>query len=146
MANTAGITIYHNPKCTTSRNVLALIRNTGTEPEVIEYLLTPPSRARLVELLASMAMPVRALLRQKGTPYDELQLGNPALTDEALLDAMVAHPILMERPIVITPLGIRVCRPSEAVLDLLPSPHLGAFAKEDGEQVINDKGERVTGP
>ncbi|MEO6015800.1 MAG: arsenate reductase (glutaredoxin) [Polaromonas sp.] len=145
MANPGNITIYHNPKCTTSRNVLALIRNTGTEPEVIEYLLTPPSRDKLVGLLASMAMPVRALLRQKGTPYDELQLGNPALTDDALLDAMVAHPILMERPIVITPLGTRVCRPSEAVLDLLPSPHLGAFSKEDGVQVINDKGERVAG-
>ena len=145
MADTTSATIYHNPKCTTSRNVLALIRNTGTEPEVIEYLLTPPSRETLVALLASMKMPVRALLRQKGTPYDELQLGNPALTDDALLDAMVAHPILMERPIVITPLGIRVCRPSEAVLDLLPSPHLGAFSKEDGAQVINDMGERVGG-
>lgn len=145
MATPPGITIYHNPKCTTSRNVLALIRNTGTEPEVIEYLLTPPSREKLVELLASMGMPVRALLRQKGTPFNELQLGNPALTDDALLDAMVAHPILMERPIVITPLGTRVCRPSEVVLDLLPSPHLGAFFKEDGEQVINDKGERVAG-
>ena len=145
MADTTSITIYHNPKCTTSRNVLALIRNTGTEPEVIEYLLTPPSREKLLALLASMNMSVRALLRQKGTPYDELQLGNPALTDDALLDAMAAHPILMERPIVITPLGTRVCRPSEAVLDLLPSPHLGAFSKEDGEQVINDKGERVAG-
>ena len=145
MADSSNIAIYHNPKCTTSRNVLALIRNTGTEPEVIEYLLTPPSRETLVALLASMNMPVRALLRQKGTPYDELQLGNPALTDDALLDAMVAHPILMERPIVITPLGTRVCRPSEAVLDLLPSPHLGAFSKEDGVQVINDKGERVAG-
>lgn len=145
MTNTASITIYHNPQCTTSRNVLALIRNTGVEPELIDYLRTPPSRERLLQLLACLGITVRQLLRQKGTPFDELQLGNPALTDDALLDALVAHPILMERPIVITPLGARVCRPSEAVLDLLPSPHRGAFSKEDGEQLINDKGERVVG-
>lgn len=143
MTSTTNITIYHNPMCTTSRNVLALIRNTGAEPEVIEYLLAPPTREKLSALLASMQMPVRALLRQKGSPYDELQLDNLALTDDALLNAMAAHPILMERPIVITPLGTRVCRPSEAVLDLLPSPHLGAFSKEDGQQLIDDKGERV---
>ena len=139
----ADITIYHNPKCGTSRNVLALIRNTGTEPAVIEYLVTPPSREKLLELLAAMAMPARELLRRKGTPYDELKLDNPALSDDALIDAMLAHPILINRPIVVTPLATRLCRPSEAVLDILPLPQLGAFAKEDGEQVINDKGERV---
>ena len=137
------ITIYHNPKCGTSRNVLALIRNTGTEPDIIEYLVTPPSREKLQELIANMAIPVRELLRRKGTPYDELQLDNPALTDEALIDAMLAHPILINRPIVVTPLGTRLCRPSEAVLDILPLPQLAAFSKEDGEPVINGKGEPV---
>jgi arsenate reductase len=139
------VTIYHNPQCGTSRNVLALIRNTGIEPEVIEYLVTPPSRDKLLELLANMAMPGRDLLRRKGTPYDELQLDNPALTDDALIDAMLAHPILMNRPIVVTPLGTRLCRPSEAVLDILPLPQRGAFTKEDGEQVINERGERIAG-
>lgn len=139
----SAITIYHNPKCGTSRNVLALIRNTGTEPDVIEYLVTPPSREKLLELLANMAIPVRELLRRKGTPYDELQLDNPALTDAALIDAMLAHPILINRPIVVTPLGTQLCRPSEAVLDILSLPQLAAFSKEDGEPVINDKGERV---
>ena len=139
----SNITIYHNPNCGTSRNVLALIRNSGAEPEVVEYLKTPPGRAKLVELVAQLGIPVRELMRQKGTPYDELQLGNPALSDDALLDAMVAHPILMNRPIVVTPLGTRLCRPSETVLDILPQAQQGAFSKEDGEQVINAQGVRV---
>jgi arsenate reductase len=138
------ITIYHNVNCTTSRNTLALIRNTGVEPQVIMYLETPPSRETLVGLLAALDMKPRELLRRKGTPYDELKLDEPHWTDDELIDQMLAHPILMERPIVITPLGIRVCRPSEKVLDLLPDPHRGAFAKEDGEQVIDDKGRRVS--
>jgi arsenate reductase len=137
------ITIYHNPNCGTSRNVLALIRNSGVEPEVVEYLKTPPGRDMLIALVAQLGMPVRDLLRQKGTPYDELQLGNPALSDDALIDAMVAHPILMNRPIVVTPLGTRLCRPSEAVLDILPQGQQGAFSKEDGEQVVNAQGVRV---
>ena len=137
------ITIYHNPNCGTSRNVLALIRNSGVEPEVVEYLKTPPGRDKLIELVAQLGIPVRELLRQKGTPYDELQLDNPALTDDALIDAMVAHPMLMNRPIVVTPLGTRLCRPSEAVLDILPQAQQGAFSKEDGEQVINAQGARV---
>ena len=137
------ITMYHNPQCATSRNVLALIRNTGVEPEVIEYLKTPPSRDKLLELLGQMGISVRALLRQKGTPFDELGLGDEALTDDALLDAIVTHPILMNRPIVVTPLGARLCRPSEAVLDILPLPQRASFAKEDGEKVVDDKAERV---
>ena len=139
----SGITIYHNPKCGTSRNVLALIRNTGVEPEVIEYLKTPPSRDKLLELVAQMGISVRELLRQKGTPYDELGLGDESLTDVALLDAIAAHPVLINRPVVVTPLGTRLCRPSEAVLDILPLPQLAAFTKEDGEKVVDDKGERV---
>lgn len=139
------VTIYHNPQCGTSRNVLALIRNTGIEPQVIEYLKTPPTREKLLELIAQMAVPVRAVIRQKGTPYGELGLDDPALPDDALIDAMQAHPILINRPIVVTPLGTRLCRPSEAVLDILPLPQRGAFAKEDGEQVINERGERVAG-
>ena len=135
------ITIYHNPNCGTSRNVLALIRNSGVEPEVVEYLKTPPSRDKLIALVAQLSIPVRELLRQKGTPYDELQLGNPSLSDDALLDAMVVHPMLMNRPIVVTPLGTRLCRPSEAVLDILPQAQQGAFSKEDGEQVVNAQGE-----
>lgn len=137
----AGITIYHNPQCGTSRNVLALIRNTGVEPEVIEYLVTPPTHEKLVELLAQMAMPVRELLRRKGTPYDELGLDDAALTDRQLIDAMLAHPILMNRPVVVTSRGTRLCRPSEVVLDILPLPQRAAFTKEDGEQVVNDRGE-----
>ena len=125
--------------------MLALIRNTGVEPEVIDYLKTPPSRQKLVELLAQMAIPVRELLRRKGTPYDELGLDDPGLTDDALLDAIVAHPVLMNRPVVVTPLVTRLCRPSEAVLDILPLPQRGAFAKEDGEQLINERGERLAG-
>jgi arsenate reductase len=137
------VTIYHNPNCGTSRNVLALIRNSGVEPEVVEYLKTPPSRDKLLELVAQLGIPVRELLRQKGTPYDELQLDNPTLSNDALIDAMVAHPILMNRPIVVTPLGARLCRPSEAVLDILPQAQQGAFNKEDGEQIVNAQGERV---
>lgn len=141
----ADITIYHNPQCGTSRNALALIRNSGAEPEVIEYLKTPPSRDTLRQLAAQTGEPVRALMRSKEALYAELQLDNPALGDEQLLDAMLAHPILINRPIVVTPLGTRLCRPSEAVLDILPAPQQGAFTKEDGEKVINDKGERVAG-
>ena len=141
----SNITIYHNPKCGTSRNVLALIRNTGTEPEVIDYLKTPPRREKLVELIAQMAVPVRDMMRRKEMLYDELALDNPALGDDALIDAMLAHPILINRPIVATTLGTRLCRPSEAVLDILPMPQQAAFAKEDGEPVINEQGERVAG-
>ncbi len=138
------ITIYHNPACGTSRNVLALIRNTGEEPTVIEYLKTPPDREKLVQLIAAMDIPVRSVLRQKGTPYDELGLGDPKWTDDQLIDFMLQHPILINRPIVVTPLATRLCRPSEAVLDILPRPQLGAFTKEDGEAVIDEKGQRVT--
>jgi len=137
------ITIYHNPACGTSRNTLAMIRNSGAEPEVIEYLKTPPTKARLQELLAAMGMNTRALLREKGTPYAELDLGNPKWTDDALLDCMLAHPILSNRPIVGTPLGTRLCRPSELVLDILPQRQQGAFTKEDGEAVVNTQGQRV---
>ncbi|BEP67829.1 MULTISPECIES: arsenate reductase (glutaredoxin) [unclassified Variovorax] len=140
------ITIYHNPACGTSRNVLALIRNTGDEPTVIEYLKTPPDRATLAQLIAAMGVPVREVLRQKGTPYDELGLGDPKWRDEQLIDFMLQHPILINRPIVVTPLGTRLCRPSEAVLNILPKPQQGAFAKEDGEAVIDAKGQRVVKP
>jgi arsenate reductase len=139
----AAITIFHNPACGTSRNVLAMIRNSGVEPMVVEYLKTPPGRVKLVELVAAMGVPVRDVLRQKGTPYDALKLGDPKWTDDQLIDFMVAHPILMNRPIVVTPLGTRLCRPSEAVLDILPSPQLAPFAKEDGEPVIDDHGRRT---
>lgn len=141
----ADITIYHNPQCGTSRNTLALIRNSGAEPEVIEYLTHPPSRETLRQLAAHAGEPLRALIRSKEKIYAELQLDNPALTDDQLLTAMLVHPILINRPIVVTPLGARLCRPSEAVLDILPAPQRGAFIKEDGEQLINDKGERVAG-
>ncbi|MDQ1081479.1 arsenate reductase (glutaredoxin) [Pseudoroseomonas cervicalis] len=137
------VTIYHNPACGTSRNTLALIRNSGEEPEVIEYLRTPPSRERLAELIRRMGIPTRELLRQKGTPYEELGLGDPSLTEEQLLDAMMAHPILINRPIVVTPLGVKLCRPSEAVLDILPQPQRAAFAKEDGEKVVDEQGRRL---
>lgn len=137
------ITIYHNPACGTSRNVLALIRNSGEEPAVIEYLKTPPDRATLERLLADLALPVREVLRQKGTPYDEMGLGDPEWTDAQLIDAMLRHPILINRPIVVTPLGTRLCRPSEVVLDILPRPQQGAFSKEDGEAVIDTAGQRV---
>jgi arsenate reductase len=139
----AHITIYHNPACGTSRNTLALIRNSGAEPEVIEYLKMPPGKVRLQELLIAMGISARDLLRQKGTPYDELQLGDPKWTDDELVDFMVQHPILMNRPVVVTLLGARLCRPSELVLDLLPDPQQGAFTKEDGEAVINAQGQRV---
>jgi arsenate reductase len=139
----SNITLYHNPKCGTSRNVLALIRNSGVEPEVIEYLKTPPSQAQLAALAAANGQGVRGLLREKGTPYAELDLGNPKWTDAQLLDFMVAQPILINRPIVVTPLGTRLCRPSEVVLDILPQPQQGAFAKEDGEQVVDAQGRRV---
>lgn len=137
------ITIYHNPQCGTSRNTLAMIRNSGEEPEVIEYLKTPPDRETLQDLIQRMNIPVRALLREKGTPYRELGLDSPDLSDDALLDAMLAHPILINRPIVVTPLGVRLCRPSEIVLDILPAPQRGAFVKEDGEAVVDDKGRRL---
>ncbi|MES2247741.1 MAG: arsenate reductase (glutaredoxin) [Pseudomonadota bacterium] len=140
------ITIYHNPACGTSRNVLALIRNTGDEPTVIEYLKTPPDRATLTQLIAAMGVPVREVLRQKGTPYDELGLDDPKWSDDQLIDFMLQHPILINRPIVVTPRGTRLCRPSEAVLDILPKPQQGAFAKEDGEAVIDAKGQRVAKP
>jgi arsenate reductase len=137
------ITIYHNPACGTSRNTLALIRNSGAEPEVIEYLKTPPGKERLQQLIEAMGAGARALLRQKGTPYDELGLGDPKWTDAELVDFMVQHPILMNRPIVVTLLGTKLCRPSEAVLDILPTPQLGAFTKEDGETVVDAQGKRV---
>lgn len=130
------VTIYHNPKCGTSRNVLAMIRESGEEPEVIEYLKTPPGRDRLVEIIAATGLPVRNILRQKGTPHDELGLGDPKWTDDELIDFMVAHPILMNRPIVVTPLGTALCRPSEKVLEILPNAAaVGDFTKEDGERV-----------
>ncbi|TFV44760.1 arsenate reductase (glutaredoxin) [Bradyrhizobium niftali] len=131
--------IYHNPACGTSRNTLAMIRSAGIEPHVIEYLKTPPSRALLQQLIARMGLPVRALLREKGTPYAELGLGDAALTDDQLLDAMMVHPILINRPIVVTPKGVKLCRPSELVLDLLPAQQ-GEFVKEDGERVRLDRG------
>lgn len=137
------VTIYHNPACGTSRNTLALIRNSGEEPRIVEYLKTPPSREELADLIRRMGVPVRDVLRRKGTPYDELGLDDPALTDDQLLDAMIAHPILINRPIVVTPLGVRLCRPSEAVLDILPNPQRGAFVKEDGEPVVDAEGRRV---
>ena len=132
------VTIYHNPACGTSRNTLAMIRQSGEEPEVIEYLKHPPSRARLIELIRAMKIPVRALLREKGTPYAELGLADPKWTDDELIDFMLAHPILINRPIVVTPKGVRLCRPSEAVLDLLDRPPI-SFVKEDGEIVTPRK-------
>lgn len=137
------ITIYHNPDCGTSRNTLALIRNAGIEPTVIHYLETPPSRSELVALVAAMGMPVRELLRKNVPPYESLGLAEMRFSDDELIDAMLSHPILINRPIVVTPLGTRLCRPSEVVLDILPSPQQGAFAKEDGEQVIDEQGKRI---
>jgi len=137
------ITVFHNPACGTSRNTLAMIRNSGVEPTVIEYLKTPPTKARLQELLAAMGTGPRELLREKGTPYAELDLANTKWTDNELLDFMLAHPILINRPVVETPLGTRLCRPSELVLDILPNAQQAAFTKEDGEAVVNDKGQRV---
>lgn len=140
------ITIYHNPACGTSRNVLSLIRNSGEEPTVIEYLKTPPDRETLEQLIAAMGIPVRDVLRQKGTPFDELGLADTQWSDAQLIDFMLQHPVLINRPIVVTPLGTRLCRPSEAVLDILPQPQQGAFSKEDGEAVIDSKGQRVAKP
>ncbi len=137
------IVIYHNPDCGTSRNTLAMIRNAGIEPHVIEYLKTPPSRALLAELLARAGATPRDWLRKKGTPYADLGLGDSSLSDDALLDAMIEHPLLINRPIVVSPFGVALCRPSEAVLDLLPTAQRGAFAKEDGEQVIDATGTRL---
>ena len=140
------VTIYHNPACGTSRNVLALIRDSGEEPHVIEYLKAPPSRDELVNLIDRMGVSVRDVLRRKGTPFDELGLDDPALTDEALIDAMMAHPILINRPIVVTGRAVKLCRPSEAVLDMLADLQRAAFAKEDGEAVVDAGGNRVAGP
>jgi arsenate reductase len=137
------IIIYHNPDCGTSRNVLGLIRNAAIEPHVIEYLKCPPSRTMLKSLIARMGVSVRDVIRVKGTPYHEQGLDNPTLTDDQLLDAMLAHPILINRPIVVTPLGVKLCRPSENVLDLLPGPQHGEFRKEDGELVVDSAGKRV---
>ena len=129
------VTIYHNPDCGTSRNTLAMIRQSGVEPQIIEYLKTPPSREKLLELIKAMGIRVRDLLRKKGTPHRELGLDNPNLTDEQLVDQMLAHPILINRPIVVTDKGVKLCRPSETVLPLLPNPNIGRFVKEDGEVV-----------
>ena len=137
------IIVYHNPACGTSRNTIGLIRNAGIEPHVVEYLKTPPSREMLVDLVRRAGITPRALLREKGTPYAELGLADETLSDDALFDAMVAHPILINRPLVVSPMGVKLCRPSEAVLDLLPTAQQDAFAKEDGEQVIDAAGQRV---
>ena len=136
------IVIYHNPACGTSRNTLAMIRQSGETPQVIEYLKDPPTRDTLVALIAEMGIAPRDLIRQKGTPYADLGLDDPSLTDAQLIDAMIANPILINRPIVVTPLGTKLCRPSEAVLDILPNPNFGTFTKEDGEVVHSAKGER----
>lgn len=140
---TTDIVVYHNPDCGTSRNTLAMIRNAGIEPHVVEYLKTPPSRAMLESLIERAGLNPRELLREKGTPYAELGLGDDSLSDAALMDAMMEHPILINRPLVVSPLGVRLCRPSEAVLDILPSPQQGAFTKEDGEQVADVAGKRI---
>ncbi|MGY3871393.1 glutaredoxin-dependent arsenate reductase [Aeromonas crassostreae] len=137
------ITIYHNPACGTSRNTLALVRNSGVEPTVIHYLETPPSRETLVALIAAMGMPARGLLRTNVPPFEALGLAEEKFSDDELIDAMLAHPILINRPIVVSPLGTRLCRPSEVVLDILPSPQRGAFSKEDGERVVDAQGKRI---
>ncbi|MDX6022239.1 glutaredoxin-dependent arsenate reductase [Scandinavium sp. V105_16] len=139
----SNVTIYHNPACGTSRNTLALIRNSGTEPTVILYLDTPPSRAELLQLIADMGIPVRALLRQNVDPYEQLGLAEDRFSDEQLIDYMLQHPILINRPIVVTPLGTRLCRPSEVVLDILSDTQLGAFTKEDGERVVDEQGNKL---
>lgn len=141
---TKDVIIYHNPECGTSRNTLAMIRNAGIEPHIIEYLKTPPSRDVLESLIQRSGMTTRALLRVNGTPYAELDLDNPSLTDAQLIDAMMEHPTLINRPLVVSSIGVRLCRPSEEVLDLLPEPQRAAFAKEDGEQVVDADGARVT--
>ena len=143
MSAAIDIIIYHNPACGTSRNTLGLIRNCGVEPQIIEYLKTPPSRGELASLIGRMGISARDLLRKKGTLYDELKLDDPALTDEQLIDAMMAHPIFINRPIVVTPNGVKLCRPSEAVLDILPLPQQREFRKEDGELVVDSAGKRV---
>ncbi|NSY19798.1 arsenate reductase (glutaredoxin) [Neorhizobium sp. AL 9.2.2] len=143
MTNPIDIVIYHNPDCGTSRNTLAMIRNAGIEPHVVEYLKTPPARALLKQLIDRMGISARDLLREKGTPFSELGLGDPSFSDEQLVDAMMDHPILINRPIVVTPAGVRLCRPSEAVLDILPAGQQAAFAKEDGEVVVDQAGRRV---
>ncbi|MDX0411984.1 arsenate reductase (glutaredoxin) [Sinorhizobium medicae] len=143
MTDPIDIVIYHNPDCGTSRNTLAMIRNAGIEPHVVEYLKTPPSRPLLEQLLVRMGISVRDLVREKGTPYQELGLGDPALTDGQLLDAMMQHPILINRPIVVSPLGVKLCRPSEAVLEILPQEQKGAFIKEDGQVVVDASGRQV---
>lgn len=140
---TTDIIIYHNPECGTSRNTLGLIRNAGIEPHVVEYLKTPPSRALLEQLIERAGIAPRALLREKGTPFADLGLGDESLDDDALIDAMMTHPILINRPLVVSPLGVKLCRPSEAVLDLIPARQRGAFAKEDGEQIADDAVNRV---
>jgi|TARA_R100000900_G_scaffold26209_1_gene20725 arsenate reductase len=140
---TTDIVVYHNPDCGTSRNTLAMIRNAGIEPHVVEYLKTPPSRAMLESLIERAGLSPREVLREKGTPFAELGLGDESLSDTALVDAMMEHPILINRPLVVSPLGVRLCRPSEAVLDILPSPQQGAFTKEDGEQVADVAGKRI---
>lgn len=138
------VVIYHNTDCGTSRNTLAMIRNAGIEPAIIEYLRNPPSREQLAAMIEAAGLTVRQALREKGTPFQELGLGDPALSDDQLLDAMMAHPVLINRPFVVTPRGTRLCRPSELVLDILPTPQQGYFAKEDGEVVINERGQRVS--
>lgn len=143
MSHSIDVVIYHNPECGTSRNTLAMIRNAGIEPHVVEYLKTPPSRELLEQLIARMGISARELLREKGTPYQELGLEDPALSDAQLVDAMMEHPILINRPIVVTPVGVKLCRPSEAVLDVLPVEQRAAFTKEDGEVVVDDAGRRV---
>ena len=143
MTAPAPVTIWHNPACGTSRNTLAMIRNAGIEPVIVDYLKAPPARAEVAAAIAAAGLTVRAALREKGTPYGELGLDDPALTDDALLDAMMDHPILINRPFVFTPLGVRLCRPSERVLDILPVPQKGPFTKEDGEVVIDALGRRV---
>ena len=143
MNDPVDIIVYHNPACGTSRNTLGLIRHAGIEPHVVEYLETPPTRELLVQLIARAGITPRNLLREKGTPYAELGLGDRSLSDDALFDAMMTHPILINRPLVVSPLGVKLCRPSEAVLDLLPNAQQGVFAKEDGQLVVDDVGARV---
>jgi arsenate reductase len=137
------VTIYHNPECGTSRNTLAMIRNAGIEPIIIEYLTTPPTATTLVDLIKAAGLTIREAIRQKGTPYLELGLDSPSVTHQQLIEMMVAHPILINRPFVVTPLGTRLCRPSELVLDILPQPQRGAFTKEDGERVVDENGARI---
>lgn len=140
---TIDVIIYHNPACGTSRNTLGLIQNAGIEPHIVEYLKTPPSREMLLQLIARASLTPRQLLREKGTPFGELGLEDEALSDDALVDAMMQHPVLINRPLVVTPIGVRLCRPSEEVIDILPKPQRGAFVKEDGEQVVDADGQRL---